>query len=33
MHPTCLIEGLMREEALAGFRDFAATNPVIYNGR
>ena len=28
-----LIEGLMREEALAGFRDFAATNPVIYNGR
>ncbi|MGE4403843.1 MAG: nucleoside deaminase [Desulfobulbus sp.] len=28
-----LIEGLMREEALAGFRDFAATNPVVYNGR
>lgn len=28
-----LIEGLMREEALAGFRDFAATNPIVYNGR
>ena len=28
-----LIEGLMRAEALAGFRDFAATNPVVYNGR
>lgn len=28
-----LIEGLMREEALDGFQDFAATNPFIYNGR
>ncbi|MDD2463049.1 MAG: nucleoside deaminase [Desulfobulbus sp.] len=28
-----LVEGVMREEALAGFRDFAATNPVVYNGR
>ena len=28
-----LIEGVMREEALKGFREFAATNPVIYNGR
>jgi len=28
-----LVEGLMRAEALAGFRDFAATNPVVYNGR
>ena len=28
-----LIEGVMREEALAGFSDFIATNPVVYNGR
>nr|WP_321466350.1 nucleoside deaminase [uncultured Desulfobulbus sp.] len=28
-----LIEGVMREEALAGFNDFIATNPVVYNGR
>jgi tRNA(Arg) A34 adenosine deaminase TadA len=28
-----LIEGLLREEALVGFRAFAATNPVVYNGR
>lgn len=28
-----LVEGLMREEALEGFRDFALTNPVVYNGR
>lgn len=28
-----LIEGLMREEALAGFREFAATGAVVYNGR
>lgn len=28
-----LIEGLMREEALHGFRDFAATGAVVYNGR
>lgn len=28
-----LIEGLMREEALEGFLEFAATNPVVYNGR
>jgi tRNA(Arg) A34 adenosine deaminase TadA len=28
-----LIEGVRREEALAGFRDFAATNPIVYNGR
>jgi len=28
-----LIEGVMREEALTGFRNFAATNPVVYNGR
>lgn len=28
-----LIEGMMREEALADFRLFAATNPEVYNGR
>lgn len=28
-----LIEGVMREEALADFRVFAATNPEVYNGR
>lgn len=28
-----LIEGLMREEALEGFRDFAATGALVYNGR
>ncbi len=28
-----LIEGVMRAEALAGFRDFIATNPIVYNGR
>lgn len=28
-----LIEGVMREEALADFRAFAATNPEVYNGR
>ena len=28
-----LIEGVMRQEALAGFREFAATSPVVYNGR
>ncbi len=28
-----LLEGVMREEALTGFRNFAATNPVVYNGR
>ena len=28
-----LIEGLMREEALHGFRDFAAAGSVVYNGR
>ena len=28
-----LIEGLMREEALAGFREFAATGALVYNGR
>ena len=28
-----LIEGLMREEALAGFREFAATGAIVYNGR
>ena len=27
------IEGLMREEALDGFREFAATGAVVYNGR
>lgn len=27
------IEGLMREEALDGFRKFAATGAVVYNGR
>jgi tRNA(Arg) A34 adenosine deaminase TadA len=28
-----LVEGLLREEALADFRKFAARNPVVYNGR
>ncbi|WP_028317716.1 nucleoside deaminase [Desulfobulbus elongatus] len=28
-----LIEGVLRQEALADFRAFAATNPVVYNGR
>ncbi len=28
-----LIEGLMREEALDGFREFAATGAIVYNGR
>lgn len=28
-----LIEGLMREESLDGFRAYAATNPEVYNGR
>ena len=28
-----LIEGVLREEALADFRTFAASNPVVYNGR
>jgi len=28
-----LIEGVLREEALADFRMFAASNPVVYNGR
>jgi tRNA(Arg) A34 adenosine deaminase TadA len=28
-----LIEGLMRDEALDGFRDFAASGAVVYNGR
>jgi tRNA(Arg) A34 adenosine deaminase TadA len=28
-----LIEGILRQEALADFRTFAATNPVVYNGR
>ena len=28
-----LVEGLMREEALDGFRDFAATGALVYNGR
>ncbi|MGD9947438.1 MAG: nucleoside deaminase [Desulfobulbus sp.] len=28
-----LVEGLMREEALTGFRDFAAAGAVVYNGR
>jgi tRNA(Arg) A34 adenosine deaminase TadA len=28
-----LIEGVMRAEALADFRVFAATNPEVYNGR
>lgn len=28
-----LIEGVLREEALADFRTFADSNPVIYNGR
>ncbi|MCL1981205.1 MAG: nucleoside deaminase [Proteobacteria bacterium] len=28
-----LIEGLLREEALADFRTFAATGQVVYNGR
>jgi tRNA(Arg) A34 adenosine deaminase TadA len=28
-----LIEGVMREEALADFRVFATTNPEVYNGR
>ncbi len=28
-----LIEGMMREEALADFRVFAAANPIVYNGR
>ena len=27
-----LIEGMMREEALADFRVFAAANPIVYNG-
>jgi tRNA(Arg) A34 adenosine deaminase TadA len=28
-----LIEGVSRQEALADFRTFAASNPVVYNGR
>lgn len=28
-----LIEGVLREEALADFRTFATSNPVVYNGR
>lgn len=28
-----LIEGVLHEEALADFRFFAASNPIIYNGR
>jgi tRNA(Arg) A34 adenosine deaminase TadA len=28
-----LAEGVLRAEALADFRAFAATNPVVYNGR
>jgi len=28
-----LIEGVLRQEALMDFRTFAATNPVVYNGR
>jgi tRNA(Arg) A34 adenosine deaminase TadA len=28
-----LVEGVLREEALADFRVFAATNPEVYNGR
>jgi len=28
-----LIEGVLREESLADFRAFAASNPVVYNGR
>ncbi|WP_319586654.1 nucleoside deaminase [uncultured Desulfobulbus sp.] len=28
-----LIEGVLRQEALADFRTFAASNPVVYNGR
>jgi len=28
-----LIEGVLREEALTDFRTFAASNPVVYNGR
>jgi len=28
-----LIEGVLREEALADFRVFAASNPIVYNGR
>ena len=28
-----LIEGVMREEALDGFREFAATGALVYNGR
>lgn len=28
-----LVVGLMREEALANFRLFAANNPTVYNGR
>ncbi len=28
-----LIEGVLREEALADFRTFAASNPIVYNGR
>lgn len=28
-----LIEGLMRDQALADFRVFAASNPEVYNGR
>jgi tRNA(Arg) A34 adenosine deaminase TadA len=28
-----LVEGMLREEALADFRTFAASNPIVYNGR
>jgi tRNA(Arg) A34 adenosine deaminase TadA len=28
-----LVEDVLRDEALEGFREFAATNPVVYNGR
>jgi len=28
-----LIEGVLREDALADFRTFAASNPIVYNGR
>ena len=28
-----LVEGMLREEALADFRTFAASSPIVYNGR
>ena len=28
-----LVEGVLRDRALADFRAFAASNPTIYNGR